>query len=655
MYKYQFMKSLLLTIFTCFILFPQVIAQEGKIDKADKKFDQYAYVDARKIYLDVAEKGYESADIFQKIADSYYFNGLYGEAASWYEKLVKQFPDDATAEYYFRYAQSLRALKNYALSDEMMNTFKTLKEDDTRSELFEKDPNYLTSISYKKSKYQVAEIRSINSRYSDFAPTEYEGRLIFASSRDTGGLSRNIHKWNNQPFLDLYSARLKVDGTYVDDIKQFSKELNSKFHESTTTFSPDGRTVYFTRNNYNQRNYRKSKNGTNKLKIYRSRKKNGSWGIPTEMPFNSDEYSTAHPTLNADGTKLYFASDMPGTIGLSDIWVVSVDSTEVVGEPRNLGRPVNTEGRETFPFSSQKGNLYFASDGHPGLGGLDVFVTTPSDDDMTSDDIENLGETLNSSYDDFSFIVNDSTNIGYFASNRKRGLGSDDIYRFVKEELPTCDIIVEGIVTDEETGEVIPEAIVRIINEDQEVLVTLTTDQAGSYTAPLKCEKQYIVRASKEEYGPAEVIIETPDESGTLTRNLELKREVKLIEVGDDLTKVLELNPIYFDLDRFNIRRDAALELEKVLSVMREYPNMIIDVRSHTDSRASSSYNNTLSSKRAKATVEYLITQGIDRKRLSSKGYGETQLVNRCADGVSCSEEEHQANRRSEFIVISND
>lgn len=649
------MKSLILTILVSFILMPQMIAQEGKIDRADKKFNQYSYVDARKIYLDVAEKGYESADIFQKIADSYYFNGLYGEAASWYEKLVEQYPDDATAEYYFRYAQSLRALKNYALSDEMMNTFKTLSKDDTRSDLFEKDPNYLTSISYKKSKYQVAEIRSINSRYSDFAPTEYEGRLIFASSRDTGGLSRNIHKWNNQPFLDLYTARLKDGEAEVDDIKQFSKELNSKFHESTTTFSPDGRTVYFTRNNYNQRNYRKSKNGTNKLKIYRSRKKNGSWGIPTEMPFNSDEYSTAHPTLNVDGTKLYFASDMPGTIGLSDIWVVSVDSTEVVGEPRNLGRPINTEGRETFPFSSQKGNLYFASDGHPGLGGLDVFVTTPSDDDMTSDDIENLGETLNSSYDDFSFIVNDSTNVGYFASNRKRGLGSDDIYRFVKEELPSCDIIVQGTVTDQETGEVIPEAVVLILSQDQEIINTITANEAGAYSTPLECEKQYIVRATKEEYGPAEVVVETPDESGTLTRDLELKREVKIIEVGDDLTKVLELNPIYFDLDRFNIRRDAALELEKVLSVMREYPNMIIDVRSHTDSRASSSYNNTLSSKRAKATVEYLITQGIDRKRLSSKGYGETQLVNRCADGVSCSEEEHQANRRSEFIVISND
>lgn len=649
------MKSLLLTILMSFILMPQMFAQEGKIERADKKFNQYSYVDARKIYLDVAEKGYESADIFQKIADSYYFNGLYGEAASWYEKLVEQYPDDATAEYYFRYAQSLRALKNYALSDEMMNTFKTLSEDDTRSDLFEKDPNYLTSISYKKSKYQIAEIRSINSRYSDFAPTEYEGRLIFASSRDTGGLSRNIHKWNNQPFLDLYIARLKDGEAEVDDIKQFSKELNSKFHESTTTFSPDGRTVYFTRNNYNQRNYRKSKNGTNKLKIYRSRKKNGSWGIPTEMPFNSDEYSTAHPTLNADGTKLYFASDMPGTIGLSDIWVVAVDSTDNIGEPRNLGRPINTEGRETFPFSSQKGNLYFASDGHPGLGGLDVFVTTPSDDDMTSDDIENLGETLNSSFDDFSFIVNDSTNVGYFASNRKRGLGSDDIYRFVKEELPTCDIIVQGTVTDQETGKVIPEAVVLILNEDQEIINSITADEAGAYSTPLECEKQYIVRATKEEYGPAEVLVETPNESGTLTRDLELKREVKLIEVGDDLTKVLELNPIYFDLDRFNIRRDAALELEKVLSVMREYPNMVIDVRSHTDSRASSSYNNTLSNKRAKATIEYLITQGIDRNRLSGKGYGESQLVNRCADGVSCSEVEHQANRRSEFIVISND
>ncbi len=628
-------------------------AQEGKIDKADKKFDQYAFVDARKIYLEVAEKGYKSADLFQKIADSYYFNAKYGEAEMWYNKLVSNYAEEIKPEYYFRFAQTLRALKNYDRADEMMAKFNDVNGDDLRAELFTEEPNYLSNIDYKKSKYIIEDIRSINSRYSDFAPTEYEGKLIFASSRDTGGATKKIHKWNNEPFLDLYESKVgATSGSYTMP-KSFSRELNSKFHESTTAFTKDGNTVYFTRNNFNKGNYRKSKNGTNKLKIYKSKKENGKWSTPVEMPFNSDEYSTAHPTLNADETKLYFASDMPGTVGLSDIWVATIDATDSVGTPVNLGRPINTEGRETFPFMSAKGILYFGSDGHPGLGGLDVFATTPKTDSNEEVTISNIGEPINSSFDDFTFILNEDTQVGYFASNRKRGMGSDDIYKFLKEEIP-CDIKLVGVVTDKDSGNPIPEATVQLINSEGVVVEAVQATNMGTYAFEATCVTQYVVRASKEEYTTAEAITTTPDITGTLTNDLVLSLLQKPINIGDDLAKVLELNPIYFDFDRFNIRPDAALELEKVIAVMREYPNLVLDARSHTDSRGKDSYNLSLSDKRAKATVAYIINQGISSSRISGQGYGEKQPVNTCSNGVNCSEEEHQLNRRSEFIVISN-
>ncbi len=629
-----------------------IYAQESKVEKADKKFNQYAFVDARKIYLEVAEKGYESADLFQKIADSYYFNGEYGKAEEWYNKLVTNYKDEIRPEYFFRFSQTLRSMKKYDRADEMMRTFNELSKDDVRGELFEEEPNYLRNIEYIKSTYVIENIRSLNSRYSDFAPTEYEGNLIFASSRDTGGATKKIHKWNNEPFLDLYQTKKKADSEDYKLPTAFSTNLNSKFHESTTTFTKDGNTVYFTRNNYTNGTYRKSKTGTNKLKIYRSQKVEGKWTVAEEMPFNSDEYSTAHPTLNADDTKLYFASDMDGTVGLSDIWVVDIDSNGAVSEPLNLGRPVNTEGRETFPFMSTSGVLYFASDGHPGLGGLDVFATTPRSSAERTEKIDNVGVPINSSYDDFTFILNDDTRVGYFASNRKEGMGSDDIYRFVKEEVP-CVITLKGKVLNEDSQETIEDATVSLIDQNGEVLNTVTTTSEGTYSFnEVACEMTYIVRAGKELYTTSEEIVKLLDEPGTVSTDLKIGLLQKKVEVGDDLSLVLDLNPIYFDFDKAYIRKDAALELEKVISVMKQYPNMIIETRSHTDSRGDDTYNLGLSQRRAKSTVEFIVSQGIDGSRITGEGYGEKELVNECANGVTCSEAQHELNRRSEFIVI---
>ena len=345
---------------------------------------------------------------------------------------------------------------------------------------------------------------------------------------------------------------------------------------------------------------------------------------------------------------------MEGTTGLSDIWVVDILEDGKFGKPENMGPRINTEGRETFPFISKKGNLYFASDGHPGLGGLDLFVTKPYDDKAI---IHNLGEPINSSKDDFGFTVDDNTLRGFLSSNRKTGaLGSDDIFGFVQEELPepTCDVALTGVITDKETGELLPEAIVQLYNEENDLLEEVEVDENAVYKFSLTCQEGYIVRAVEPRYFGEERIVNAPNKDKvTLQEDMALERRLTEIQVGDDLAELLNLSPIYFDYDKYNIRPDAAIELARVISVMKRIPTLVISARSHTDSRGHDSYNLKLSDNRAKSTVEYIISQGIESSSISGEGYGETQLVNKCSNGVKCSDEEHQLNRRSEFIVLA--
>lgn len=627
-------------------------SQSAKLAKANRKFENLAYIDAIEIYKELAADGHGSYEIFTKIADSYYFNSKYSDASNWYSKIIENYSESVQPEQYFRYAQTLRATDEYDKADEMMDIFSEKSGQDFRAELFKEKPDYIRVEGYRKSDYKIDIIRQINSRYSDFGPTYYKkDQVIFASSRDTGVFARRIHKWNNQPFLDFYTTRLKEDGLMTPP-RRFSKVLNTKFHESTSTFSPDGKTVYFTRNNYTSKQYKSAKSGINKLKIYRSKKEKDEWSEAEELPFNNDEFSTAHPSLTRDGKKLYFSSDRPGTVGLSDIWVVDVLEDGSFSEPENLGRPINTEGRESFPFISDTGILYFASDGHPGLGGFDLFVSAPNSEQVT---VLSLGAPVNSPSDDFALIVSDSAKTGFFSSSRKRGMGSDDIYKFVQNELPepTCDVQIRGVITDINTGQILPEATVQLLSLENEVLAETAVNPQGEYNFEASCSTRYIVRASERLYYEKEVVVTTTPKASVMEQDLALELRLTEVKLGDDLAEILDLKPIYFDYDKADIRPDAALELTKIISALKQVKTMVVSARSHTDSRGRDSYNLSLSDRRAKSTVAYIISQGIDPSRISGQGYGETQLVNRCGNGVKCSDEEHQLNRRSEFIVIS--
>lgn len=397
------------------------------------------------------------------------------------------------------------------------------------------------------------------------------------------------------------------------------------------------------------------------MKIYKADKKeDGSWSKPEELPFNNDEYSVAHPALNKDETRLYFASDMPGTIGISDIFYVEINSDGTYSEPVNLGEKINTEGKESFPYIDDNNLLYFSSNGHVGLGGLDIFVVVEKKDD-TFGDVFNVGRPINSSKDDFSLYINTETGRGLFASNRDGSIGEDDIYSFKQTDklITGCEQHLNGYITALNSEKGLSDVKVELFDEDLNLLDSAQTDANGNYEFDVECDKRYVVRVSKDGFATIEDLVKTgQDYEGELDKNFEVRKGGELgvtkAGKGDDLRDLLQLDPIYFDLDDATIRPDAEVELQKVAAVLKQYPQMKIDIRSHTDSRAGDAYNKILSNKRANATMNYMTSEGeIEAARVSGKGFGETQLVNRCSNGVNCTEAEHALNRRSEFIILN--
>ena len=624
------------------------IGQTLKEKKAEDNFESYAYAKAIDSYEDLVKDGYTSEQIYKNLGNANYNNANYAEASEWYRKLHQL--EDATIEpdYLYRYSQTLKSLERYSESDHWMKKFKAATSNDIRVSKFEKNKNYLEKIKEQSGRY-IIQNEVLNSKGSDFAPSYYGEELVFSTARDSGIIAKSVHAWNRKSFLNLYKTKISEEGTSSNS-KKLSRSLNKKTHESSTAFTKDGQTLYFTRNNSKRGKFSRDIKGISRLKIYKATLENGDWVNITELPFNSDDYSVAHPTLSADDKKLYFSSDMPGTYGLSDIFVVDIHEDGTYGEPKNLGNKINTEARETFPFITPSNVLYFASDGHPGLGGLDIFAATLQDSYVV-----NIGAPVNTKQDDFSFIINEEKKEGYFASNRKGGVGSDDIYSF-KQTTPLeidCNLQVSGVVKDEKTGALLPNTKLRIVNSKGNVLKEIESDNRGSFSFEEKClDGEYAIEATRAYYEPGNKLFAIANSEDVTGVEVLLGMEKRVAPLGTDLTTYLNLEPIYFDLDKSFIRADARRTLEKVLGYMKANPSVKIDVRSHTDSRSSKAYNDSLSMRRAKATVAYLVSKGIDPSRLSGNGYGERELTNECADLVPCSEGRHQMNRRSEFIVV---
>lgn len=646
-------KSIL--FFVC-ILFTNILsAQESKMIKATEKYGNLAYVDAIETYLKVAKKGYKSKELFQKLGDSYYFSAKLKEANTWYTALF-DLNESLEPEYYYRYAQTLKSVQDYKKAEEMLAKFYSLSSKDLRASIYNSQKDYKETIKKNSGRYEIKPV-SINTQTYEYATSFYGDQIVFATSRDSVGIVKAKAKWTGLPFTNLHVATRLANGD-LSQSKAFSSSLNSLFHEDTSVFTKDLKTVYFTRNNYIKRKIGRDDNKYTLLKLYKATlNSKGRWDNIEELPFNSDQYSVAHPALSPDEKTLYFASNMPGSFGQSDLYKVALLGDNNYGVPVNLGKTINTEGRETFPFLSEKNELIFATDGHPGLGGLDLFITKLDEEGMPTQ-IQNLGEPINSPMDDFGYII-DSNKKGFFSSNRDGGKGYDDVYSFIEKKPLQLEIMHElaGKVINTETGVSISGATVTLYDAFFNEVAKVIADDEGKYEfGQIPAGKKYYVRVDKEAFETKEQPVEIPNKQGKTTLEITTGQKIKTIQEGADLAKIFDIKIIYFDLDKTHIREDAAVELAKILEVMQQFPSIKVDVRSHTDCRQTAVYNAKLSDQRAKETIAWLIKNGINAKRLSGRGYGESQLVNNCGceptDASTCTEEEHQANRRSEFIII---
>ncbi len=504
----------------------------------------------------------------------------------------------------------------------------------------------------QEKSYSIKNISS-NTKYQDFGVSYYgENTAVFSSSRKDKSIRKRVWIINKQPFLELYKGSIGEAGD-ITSVSHFSKVLNTRYHESNVTFTKDLKTVYFSRNNYLDKKFKKDSTGMNLIQLYKAKVgEDGNWNEITPMPFNSDNYQTGHPVLNDAEDKLYFISDMPGTHGLTDIYVVDIHSDGSYGTPINLGATVNTSKKEMFPYIDTHNVLYYSSSGFSdSKGGLDIYATklgksfgyhTPM----------NLGFPINSNKDDFSFVKQTGKNVGYFSSNRKGGKGDDDIYSF-KELIPpsfACSQEIIGVARDKISGALLPGTLVSLYQGEEKVESVIVGNDA-TFKFRADCDIDYKVVAEKKNYKNDAKQLKTSDKD-------EVKVSLELYLEEEEFVRVrgilmVNIQPIYFDLDKAEIRDDAAIELEKVFVIMNKYPEIKINLGSHTDSRAPDLYNFKLSERRAKSSVDWIVSKGISSNRIIGKGYGESRLVNRCSNGVKCSELEHQLNRRSEFVIIN--
>ena len=633
-----------------FLLFLTGFSQEKKIKEANEAYEKLGYMNAVSIYIQVDKNGYGSPDIYKRIADSYYFNANYTEANIWYEKLIKS-TEDIDFEYYYRYSQTLKTVPDVEKSNYYFALFSRLKQADSRGQQFESNSNYLEQLTKDNKRYIISSL-DINSSFSDYGVFESNDGIVFTSSRTHEQLK--VDSWTNQPYSGLYASKIVKPNSFSKP-EAFLKNTIFSANESTAIITKDGLTLYFTKNNFKKNKNKKNAKDEVSLKIYRAKFQNGHWSNVVELPFNSDNYNCAHPVLSSDEKTLYFSSNMPGTFGQSDLYRVSVLENGTFSSPENLGNTINTEGRETFPYLSSTGELYFASDGHLGLGGLDVFVSKSNADGTFSKPI-NLGNPINTAFDDFSYVVNSQTQIGYFSSNRPGGKGSDDIYKFTENKslVEENKKVFSGKLEDALFGSPIANAIVTLFDDTKKMIDKTTTNANGEFflnnnytTTGWYLRYEQDLYTTKEDYFRGTLFSDSNESIVMLPKNVKLQE-------GIDLAKFFSIQNIYFDLDQWEINEKAEKQIAILLYVMQENPNIKLKIKSHTDSRASVSYNLELSEKRALATLNWLVEKGISAKRIISKGLGESEPVNHCVDGVKCSDEEHQMNRRSEFIVVTN-
>jgi outer membrane protein OmpA-like peptidoglycan-associated protein/tetratricopeptide (TPR) repeat protein len=694
-HKVTVVSILLILAFT-----PQGFAQDkvskAELEKATKEFKSLSYVSAIEKLLKLTAKDSVNIPIKEMLAYSYKMVENYTQTLVWYEKLSKLTP--LKPVWALNFAEALANNQQYERSEGWYRKYLSMVPADKRAAAL----SVVKQVSFDKNieNWKIS-FTNLNTQSSEYAPIFYKNGLLFSSNRSTESISKKVFSWDNTPFTNLYVVDKLADikdvnpdtlmktlsskgksnykfndddtaptsndtknlGIYKQSVQQdtlrhiLEKQIkphllkggiNTKYHEDSAAIFPDGSIIY-TRNNYFNGSVKTSKDGINKLKLYTATGNN--LNKITEYPYNSDEYSTGHPTINSDGSILIFVSDMPGGFGGTDLYYSVRSGTGQWTRPTNLGKQINTEGNEMFPHLDTNGTLYFASTGLPGLGGLDVFEIKLKDM-KPSGTPRNLGSPINSSKDDFSLIKNVDGKSGFFTSNRR---GDDDIYQFKRASKL---IVLKGVITDARTY--LPLANSRLIMRHLDGIDTLKTNNKGEFNRILPSETDYELNAQKLGYVNGLGFVT----SAGITTDSVIHMDIKLNKTEnlqqyvlnhcDSLKKVFSIKNIFYDLDRFEIRKDARPALDELASLMRKYPEIKIITSSHCDSRASEAYNKTLSLRRGESARSYLISKGIPANRIKVEYYGKTRLLNRCFDDVPCSEADQQLNRRTEFDVILN-
>jgi outer membrane protein OmpA-like peptidoglycan-associated protein len=620
------MKKIKLILF--FILVStSLLAQNRDTKVADQLFDRFEYVQAVQEYLTLVEKERADGYVNKQLGDCYYNMYNTKEAEKWYAQAITSNQD---AETYYRYAQMLKSNSKYELANVQMKIFAAKSPKDQRAIEFSKNPDYLPKLIDKEKLFDVT-VLDINSDKSDFGAVLYNDVVYFASARNE---SEKNYGWNDEPFLDLYQAAYNADGTYSKPTPIAA--LNSKFHEGPLTMSKDGNTIYFSSESFNEKLFEKDK--SKKLKygqvgLFKAVKANGEWSDITPLPFNSKSYSTSNPRMNSDDNMLYFSSNMPGSIGGYDIWKVKINNNGSYGKPENLGDKINTPGDEGFPFITNDNILYFASNGLTGFGGLDIFSA-----DLNKNTLPiNIGKPVNTEKDDFAFTFNKEKNSGYLSSNRS---GDDNIYASV----PVCEAQIVTVVKNSKTGVLLANARVVILDDKNNVIETKMSNDKGEVVYDVECQKAYAIEVYKDGFVTKSFPVANI-KSGKVT----IDASIDPIDVIITDTEII-LNPIYFEYDKSNITKQGAAELDKLVYVMSQNDKLVIYAKSHTDSRGSDKYNLDLSERRAKSTVQYVISKGISANRITGNGFGESQPKVDCKN--KCTDAEYALNRRSEFLLV---
>ncbi|MDP2890434.1 MAG: OmpA family protein [Bacteroidota bacterium] len=645
----------LLCLMLILLLPDQGFSQKLTTKLADKSFDEFAYVDAIGLYEYAYQRDTTDNYVVRRLADANRNVGNTEEVERWLKKLMDRRAE--TPEDIFNYSQSLKSNGKYLLAEQWLKEYSELRPEDGRVNIQVSLLEYIQFLMRDSTNFEMRNV-SLNTQGSDMGPAFYKDMLVF-SSTSIGTKSTVSYKWNELPYLNMYSASINPVNGDLSSPVPFAPKLKTSYHDGPVSFDQKKDIIYFTRNSFVRGKTSKSNEGVVNLKIFQGKLEDGDWKMTGSFRYNSDEYSVGHPSVSKDGSILYFASDMPGGYGKSDIYF-SVFSNGQWSKPFNVGPKINTEGNEFFPFISGDGVLYFSSNGHGGLGSLDIYFSVPERGVFNS--IENMGYPVNSSKDDFGFALDSTGMKGYVSSNRLGGKGNDDLY-FLK--ILRVPVIIRGVIRDRDTKDILPDAIVNVIDENGNTVQTTITRTDGQFEFEVNKGQQYILNVTKEFYFENEKPIATgalrPNDEVFSEIFLELKIEeaednspapISMEEEGGESLQVIELEYINYELDKSDVGKEMMATLDKLIALLAEFPDLEIRIESHTDSRGSDEYNMLLSKKRARAAFDYVVSKGVDPNRLLYQGYGETRLLNNCGNGVPCAEEQHEVNRRSIVKVV---